>query len=221
VARSRSRRCGAWFVLASVVALAGCATSPVPIDDPGPMTTSITVVERGWHTDVCLAYDEAGTEIQALARLFPGATVLCFGFGERQYLLTHNPGLAEMISALFPSRSALLMTVLHAPPAAAFGAPNVVNLKISSAGLEGLKTYITQSVQKDHEGMAESLGPGPYEGSQYFAGTPTYDLFFTCNSWTADALHSARLPVHAGAMLSGSVMRDARRIATVQSGKPQ
>ena len=45
---------------------------------------------------------------------------MVFGFGERNYLMARSAGPVEMLSALFPSKSAILMTALRAPPTEAF-----------------------------------------------------------------------------------------------------
>ena len=215
-------------------ALAACSSTPTPA--PGPIATTIAAVERGWHTDVCIRAEDAGPWILALAHGygFDGEHFLCFGFGERQYLLTHDHGPLETLSALLPSRAALLMTVLRDSPGAAFGSSNVVNLGISRDGLTGLQAFLQGAVQTDKAdqpqgdvadkpegdlaGKPVGLGEGPYPGSVFFAATGTYDLFYTCNTWTAAALRSAGLPVNTTVLFAGGVMRQARQLAAPQLG---
>jgi len=194
--------------------LVGCASLPAPPQD-APVA-SIAVVERGWHTDVCLRYEDAGAPVQALARGFDGARYLCFGFGERQFVMARRGGLLAMLSALLPSRAALLMTVLNAPPDAAFGQPSVVALQVGRSGLGGLQRYLRDSVQDTAGGEPVRLGEGPYPGSLFFAATGTYDAFFTCNTWTAGALQAAALPVDANTLFSGALMRQARELSRRQ-----
>ena len=64
------------------------------------------------------AYPDAGERVRALASGFDGARFLCFGFGERQFVMAREHGVLATLSALLPSRAALLMTVLNAPPEA-------------------------------------------------------------------------------------------------------
>jgi hypothetical protein len=182
-----------------------------------PAAARISVVERGWHTDICLHNEDAGAWIASLARGFDGARYLCFGFGERRYLVTHDHGPLEMIASLFPSQAALLMTVLKDSPGAAFESRNVVDLGIDREGLAGLQNYLRSAVQIDAAGQPLRLGTGPYPGSAFFAATGTYDFRYTCNTWTADALRSARLPVDDAVVFAGGVMRQARRLAALQT----
>ena len=67
-------------MLAGVAAaLAACASIPPPA--AGPVAATITIVERSWHTDVCLNTADADAWVTAYARGFDGARALCFGFG--------------------------------------------------------------------------------------------------------------------------------------------
>lgn len=231
------------YAFVAALALAACTSSPrllSPVASPEPIATTIAVVERGWHTDVCIRAQDAGPWLLALAHGngFEGERFLCFGFGERQYVLTHDHGPLATLSALLPSRAALLMTVLRDSPGAAFGSSNVVNLGISRAGLAGLQAFLQAAVQTEEvdppqasgEGKPEGepvakpvvkpvgLGEGPYPGSVFFAATDTYDLFYTCNTWTATALRSAALPVDTTVLFAGGVMRQARQLAVPQLG---
>lgn len=201
---------------AALAALAACASVPPPA--PGPVATTITIVERGWHTDVCLRTEDADAWVMAFARGFDGARYLCFGFGERQYVVGGEHGVLTMLSAMLPSKSALLMTALRDTPAAAFGAANVVTLGVTRAGLTELEAFLREASEADAQGRPMRLANGPYVGSMYFAASGTYFAFYTCNTWTADAMRSADLPVSDSVLFAGGVMRQARALAAGQSG---
>jgi hypothetical protein len=173
------------------------------------------VAERGWHTDLCLSVADLSGPIVSLTRDFPGVKTLSFGFGERQFLLSRRPGLGEMLSALLPSRSALLMTALNSPPAEAFGADNVVTLGVARAGLVGVTDFIWDSLETQDDRPVR-LTDGPYPGSVFFAARGTYDAFATCNTWTATGLRAAGLPVNAGVVFADQVMSQARYLAAHQ-----
>jgi hypothetical protein len=122
-----------------------------------------------------------------------------------------------MLSALFPSRSALLMTALAATPDAAFGAGHVVALHISAEGLARIEDAVWQQLEKSPDGAPVVLADGPYPGSVFYAAQGTYDAFDTCNTWTADMLHAGGLPVpRTGVVFVGQVMGIARSISARQ-----
>jgi len=202
--------------IALVLALAACASPHDPLPaaiEPvadGPASTSVAVVQRDWHTDICLYMGDANAWVASLARGFDGAAMLCFGFGERQFVVERRHDPLTMMGALLPSKAAVLMTVLRASPQAAFGAQNVVELPVDAAGLAGLQQYLRASFETDATGAPQSLANGPYAGSVYFAASGTYDAFHTCNTWTARALRSAGLTEVEDVLFAGSLMREVR-----------
>lgn len=198
-----------------------CACTPPipPVTLPAPADDVILyVIERGWHSDIGLPADEITGPLTGLAQRFPGVRFLTFGFGERQFLLARRATLGGMLSAMLPSRSALLMTALDASPEAAFGAEHVVPLHVSRAGLTRIEAAVWQEIDKTPAGEPIGLGDGPYPGSVYFAALGTYDAFDTCNTWTAEMLHAGGMPVPAdGVLFVGQIMGMARAIAAQQA----
>lgn len=217
IPRQRAKPFANPLVCALALLLAGCGVR-VPLPPAGPLATHISVVERGWHTDVCLRDADADAWVATLARGFPGARYLCIGFGERQYIVDRKHDVLTMASALLPSDGALLLTALRDPPAAAFGERNVVTLGVSRAGIAGLQAFLRRSTQVDAAGQPVRLASGPYPGSTFFGATENYDAFDTCNTWTAEALRSAGVPVDDAVLFSGSVMHQVRRLAAGQAG---
>ena len=122
-----------------------------------------------------------------------------------------------MIAALFPSKSAILLTALNAPPDVAFADQRVVMLHLPQSGVDEIADGIWQALEKQ-DGAAVRLADGPYVGSMFYASRETYDLFYTCNTWTARMLRAGGLPMQtAGTLLAGQVMSTARRIAAQQA----
>jgi uncharacterized protein (TIGR02117 family) len=206
----------AWAWLASALLL--CACTP-PIGQLGPPGDAvITVIERSWHSDIGLPVDEITGPLAGLEQGFAGVRFLTFGFGERQFLLARQATLGGMLSAMLPSRSALLMTALDATPESAFGAQHVVVLHVSRDGLARIEAAIWQEVEKSSAGEPVMLAGGPYPGSVFYAASGTYDAFDTCNTWTAEMLHAGGLPVPtAGVLFVGQIMEMARSISARQA----
>ncbi|CAG2138893.1 hypothetical protein LMG31506_02031 [Cupriavidus yeoncheonensis] len=202
-----------------MVAAACAPLPPAPSGMPAvPVAASIDVVARDWHTDVCLRSEDADAEVRRLASGFDDVRYLCFGFGDRSYVVRRKHDVVTMLLALVPGRGVVLLSALRAPPAAAFGAGNVVSLAVSQAGLEGLRAYLRNAVQRDGENGPVHLGDGPYEGGAYLPATAAYSLLYTCNTWTADALRHAGLPLAPVAVFADDIMMQVRRIAAEQAG---
>jgi hypothetical protein len=202
-----------------VTLLSGCATSSATTPPEDPATT-IDVVERDWHTDVCIRTEDADARLMRLAVGYDGSHYLCFGFGDRHYLLSHERGPMTLLSALLPGAGAILLTILRDTPAAAFGADNVVRLGVGVQGIGRLRDFLAEAVQTDSNGTPVGLGDGPYPGGLYFGATARYAGFYTCNTWTADAVRTAGIPIHGPVLFADGVMRQIRRAAQVDGSPP-
>ena len=222
-----------------LLALAALLTMPHSSAAQSPSSASsavIYVVRRGWHIDVGFEVTELQPPLKSLATQFPGARYLVFGFGDQHYLLAKNHNAPVLLAALWPGRGMLLVTGLTSPPQEAFGADHVAALAVTAEHTLGAQTFIWQSLDRremsnsaaDRTGAAEgaadqlkSYQRGPYEGSLYFSATPTYSAFHTCNTWAAEALHAATLPVHsAGVVFAGQLWRQVRRLERQLSPAP-
>jgi uncharacterized protein (TIGR02117 family) len=197
--------------------LIGCAGSLPPDAQVPTGDASIYVVERGWHTDIGLPVDEIAGPLATLEHGFPGVRFMVFGFGERAYYMARRTGSAELLTAMFPSESAILMTALSASPTEAFADQHVVVLQLSRAAVDRIADRIWHILEKDPEGSAVRLADGPYPGSVFLASTETYDLFNTCNTWTAAVLRDAGLPIDPHVLLADQVMQQVDRIAILQA----
>jgi uncharacterized protein (TIGR02117 family) len=197
------------LALASLVAACSAPQPEASPDDP-----VVYVVQRGWHTDIGLAVEDIGLPLATLERGLPGVRFLTFGFGERQFLLDRERAFGAMLSALLPSRSALLVTALRAPPAMAFEEGNVVALHVSRTDLARIEAALWREFETTSTGEPVRLADGPYPGSAFYAARDTYDLFFTCNTWTAEILRAGGLAVPAaGVVFADQVMGMVRWIS--------
>src|SRR5262249_32290113 len=116
-----------WLTAAAASWLAGCTVVPDDAVVPSGDAT-IYVVARGWHPDIGLAVDDVQSPLASLAAAFPGVRFMVFGFGERQYYMAHDAGSGEILSALLPSDSAILLTALRTSPPEAFPDHDVLAL---------------------------------------------------------------------------------------------
>jgi uncharacterized protein (TIGR02117 family) len=198
--------------------LCRCASAPRPAETPLAGNAVIYVVGRGWHTDIGMSVDEVSGPLAGLESDFPGVRFMVFGFGERNYLMTHGNGSGEMLTALFPSKSAILMTALRASPTEAFADEQVATLRLKHDGVDRISQLIWQALEKTTDGSALRLADGPYPGSAFYAANETYDAFHTCNTWTALLLRDGGLPVDPnGVLFVGQVMRQVTAIAAMQT----
>jgi uncharacterized protein (TIGR02117 family) len=208
------------LILAAFCAMGLTACSTTRWQKPAerePPYTTIYAVERDWHTDIALPAEALGEGLLPVTQDFPGVRFVVIGFGDRAYFQSRETDLGDMIAALFPGPSVLLVTALKAPPATAFGADNVAALAVSRAGLDRLALFLTGYFARDETGGLRPIGDGPYPGSEFFQSPATYDVFHTCNTFAAEALAAAGLPITStGVIFAGQVMGPAQRLARRQ-----
>ena len=189
--------------------LAGCsASTPVePYAGSASRTELVYVISGGWHTELGLPLGTISGPLSALKPEFPSARYLVFGWGARDYYMAPNPGIGALLRAAAPGPAVMLIIPLQMPPEAFFGASNAVVIHASRDGIERLSELLWNYLAPDKKGPPRRVGTGPYPQSVFYASTGTYNLSHTCNTWTAEALSVAGLPVSsAGVVFAAQVL---------------
>ena len=156
----------------------------------------IYVVRRSWHVDLGFAASELSPPLDAVAAKFPGARYLFFGFGDRHYLESKHHTPPVLLRALWPGVEVILVTALPAAPAQTFAKDQVIAVQLTLSQAQAAQAFVVKSLA-----AVEALAPGPYEGSLYFNATPKYSAAHTCNTWVAEGLKAADLPIRSARVI--------------------
>ncbi len=183
---------------------ASCAADP-------PGQDVIWVVDHGWHTDIGVPADAITGKLAVYRDIFPGARVLMFGFGKRTFMTAKVDNLSELLLGPVPGPGAVEVIGLRMPPAEAYEQP-VTTLPVPPGGMASLSDFLWQMLSKTKDGAPRLISAGHFPGSLFYASTHGYSLFYTCNTWAAQAVHAAQVPVSAGGvLLPGGVLRQTAR----------
>lgn len=195
--------------------LAACAQVPrPPAIAAAPAGAAVYVVRRGWHIDIGFAAADLRGPLAAVAAQMRGTRYVFFGFGDRRYVLAKDRNAPVLLSALWPGAGMILVTALRGSPAQAFGADHAIALRVTDAELAAAQSFIWNSLQNE-----QPYGPGPYVDSLYYSAVPRYSALHTCNTWAAEALKAAHLPIRsAGVSFAGQLWRQVRRLERSQTG---
>jgi hypothetical protein len=176
---------------------------------------TIYVVRRGWHIDIGFAAPALVDPLGTVSGEFPGARYLLFGFGDRRYLMAKHSHVPAMLGAVWPGQALILVTGLAATPATAFGEKQVIALQVSPVQSRELQGFIAGSLQVvGTSGRFAVTAPGPYGGSLYFNSGLKYSGFHTCNTWAAEGLQRAALPIRSrGTVFAGQLWRQVAQLA--------
>jgi hypothetical protein len=103
----------------------------------------------------------------------------------------------DLLRAAVPGPTVMLSIPLKISPEAFFGASNVFLLHAPPNGTQRLSQFLWDYLTIDETGTIHRIATGSYPQSVFYASTGTYNLGHTCNTWTAEALRVADLPVSA------------------------
>jgi hypothetical protein len=197
-----------------ILAIAWLLSSVVTAAQAAPTVSMLYVVRRGWHLDVGFAVPDLAPPLASLAGEFVGAKFLFFGFGDRRYLLAKRHDGPELLQALWPGAGVILVTAISAAPTDAFKADQVVALQVSPRQLREAQQFLWGSLAARRLPGPPPAILGPYPGSLYFSATPRYSGFHTCNTWVAELLRAAALPIRSnGVIFAGQLWRQVARLA--------
>jgi hypothetical protein len=105
----------------------------------------------------------------------------------------------------------MLVIPLPVPPEAFFGASNALSIPMSQDGVQRLSQFLWDYLAADEQGAPRPIETGPFPQSVFYASAGTYNLSHTCNTWTAEALRVAGVPVStAGVVFAGQVLDQLR-----------
>lgn len=162
----------------------------------------IGVLVAGWHSGLILPSPELGP-LKALLPRYAHQRYVSFGWGNRRFYMSAHPSLSDAIAALFSSPSVVL--VRSAPTLRGLG-PNGAGyhwLCADRTQVSRIDAYLSHAFRRSHRKLVR-LAAGPGLDSAFYASKERYDALHTCNTWTAEALAYAGLPVHAGDVIFSS-----------------
>lgn len=195
------------LLAATTLGLGACSSAP-PVETTPAVARAeqvqpadLYVLRRGRHTDVVIETAQIRGPLAALKKDFPDARYLVFGFGDRQYMLATHKNLGHALLAPLPGAGIMLVSGIKGTPAEVYGADHLAALPLQLAQLDAVADFIWASLQPDAGGGVSPYLQGTYAGNIYYASSKTYYGFYTCNTWTAEALQAGGLPVRSGGVL--------------------
>jgi hypothetical protein len=210
---SAMARCGVLMMLPAALCacVAGHPAPCLPLDRPDHVAW---LVDQGWHTEIGLPVEDIDGPLAVFRRDFPTAKVLMFGFGKRTFITAKVESLSELLMGPIPGPGAIQVVGLRVVPAQAYSPGQVTRLSMRKAELDRLAVFIWNAVGKTHDGQPRLISPGLFPGSLFYASVARYGPTYTCNTWTAQALQSAGLPVTPkGVILAGGLLDQTKQLA--------
>jgi len=180
-----------YFLAAVVLSLISTPTEPANGSD-----VAIYILTNGDHTDIVAPIRnnviDWSTEIkfQDTKSNDTTARYVAFGWGDKGFFL-NTPTWAQLkFSTAFNAVFGLSTPAMHTSfYRAIHEGPNCKRIMLSSSQYGRLVTYITRSFRTNASGQFENIKASPYDiNDAFYEANYTYSLFYTCNTWTNNAL---------------------------------
>lgn len=186
---------GPWL-LSLLCACASPGTPDTRIADACVNGELVYVINHGWHTGLAVSWPDIIGEKPDLKRFMLEGQYLEFGWGDEDFYRAPEGTLALALQALFRSRGAVLYVVsLPRDPASYYRASEVIEIRVARAGYHVLLDYIAESFATDPEESLQDLDSGPPARSRFYRARGNYSATNTCNTWVANALKAAGVPI--------------------------
>jgi uncharacterized protein (TIGR02117 family) len=181
----------------------------------GEPVVPVYLVSHGWHTGIVLRRADIPAGLWPESGDFPEADYLEVGWGDHDYYRARDPGLWTALKAvLVPTSSVLHVVGFRGPVTEYFASSEVVRLELPQRDFGRLAQYVHDAHVRDGAPAAAALGPGLYGDGRFYPARESFQLFNTCNLWTARALRAAGLPVE-DAITARGLMSQVRALGKV------
>lgn len=176
----------------------------------------IYVVGHGWHTGIVVKRDDIDAHLWPEKDAFPEALYLEVGWGDRDFYQAPKAGLGLLLQAALRSPASVLLVIgMPTTVTQYFPRGDIIAIPLSRRGLEALATFVHATYKRDAAGQTIPLGPGNWhKHSMFYLAEGEYSLLNTCNSWTAQALQAAGLPIRT-TRKTGGLLRQLQRYGRV------
>ena len=200
------------------ILLSGCASVPSTKDVPvANARHTIYFIYRGWHTSILVDAKSLVARVPQLGTDLKNQKYVRVGWGDGDYFTGKNKSFTAATKALVASGySAIQLLPYDYEPFAEIPEETRVPIAISDQGLRDLTSYIGSSIKVDANGQLVRLPVFGDATGLFFQARDSYGVFSNCNTWSANALRVAGLPI-ANRLTAQGVFKQASFISTVQS----
>jgi uncharacterized protein (TIGR02117 family) len=196
------------FIISSAPAAADWACTA-----EGPTCKLVLVAHDSWHAAIVLR--KADIPIDSVPELvdFPDAEFIEFSWGDKDYFPDPDAGVFTAIKAAFWSSGSVLHVVgFSGNPRSFFRSGELVELRLTTHTHGRLLEYISHTFSRPSPPDRSKASAGLFSYSRFYPATHKFSLLKTCNTWVAEALNFAGLPVSPGHVMT------AKSLATQLTG---
>jgi uncharacterized protein (TIGR02117 family) len=191
------------FLIVFVIHACSSPTSEIDFRAQGKNARSVFVVHDGWHAAIVVKKVDIPSAVLPELRDFPYAEHLEFSWGDRDYFPALDPGLGLALKAAFWSSGSVLHVVgFNDALENVFPGGEIIEIGVSEEAFRRLTKFISDTFSRSHPAAPAEARPGLSSNGRFYTAEGKFSILRTCNTWVAEALSSAGLPISAGSAIT-------------------
>jgi uncharacterized protein (TIGR02117 family) len=164
---------------------------------------TVFIVHDAWHAAIVIKKADIPLAMLPERGDFPSAEYLEFSWGDRDYFPAPDPGLGLALKAAFWSSGSVLHVVGFKDAVKNFfpGA-EIIEIVLSEENFQRLIKFISDTFSRPHAPAPADARPGLFPNGRFYSAKGKFTVLRTCNTWVAEALSAAGLPIRPGYVIT-------------------
>jgi len=176
---------------------------------------SVAVVHNSWHAAIVLRKSDLAEKTMPELADFPAAQFIEFSWGDKDYFPDPHSGVFAAVKAGLWSGGSVIHLVGFADSMESFyrGA-TLTELHLNLAAYQRLVEYLNETFLREKSSSRARATPGLFPYSRFYPASRSFSLLRTCNTWVAEALEQAGLPISSGFVITAANLQS--QLSTVK-----
>jgi len=194
--------CTRWYLFCRifliVLLICACANSvtPLRVRTEANHAKHAFIVHDAWHAAIVIRTIDIPAAVLPELRDFPSAEHLEFSWGDKDYFPAPDPGIGLAFKAAFWSSGSILHVVGSTGALEnIFPGAEIMEIGLSEDGLQRLIKFISDTFSRSSPEAPAEARPGLSPNGRFYPAEGKFSILRTCNTWAAEALSAAGLPV--------------------------
>ena len=165
----------------------------------------VFIVHDAWHAAIVIKQADVPAAVLPELRDFPSAEYLEFSWGDRDYFPAPDGGFGLALRAAFWSSGSILHVVgFKGALETVYPTAEIIEIPVSEEGFQRLIKFISDTFSRPHPPAPAEARPGLFSNGRFYSAEGKFSLLRTCNTWVAEALNTAGLPINPGYVITAA-----------------
>jgi uncharacterized protein (TIGR02117 family) len=173
---------------------------------------TVFIVHDAWHAAIVIKKADIPAVVLPELRDFPSAEYLEFSWGDRDYFPAPDGGFGLALKAAFWSGGSILHVVGFKDAVQnAYPSAEIIEIPLPEEGFQRLVKFISDTFSRPRPPAPAEARPGLFSNGRFYAAEGKFSFLMTCNTWVAEALNAAGLPIHPSYVITAGNLSDRLR----------